>query len=260
MSLSQLDRWVLRFRPNPQARLRLFCLPYAGGSASIFRTWPAFLPAAIELCAIQPPGREARVSEPSLTEIAPLVQLLTQAILPYCTLPFAVFGHSLGALMSFELIRQLRREQRRGPLKLFVSGHSAPQLADPDLSIYQLPDSEFIQEVRRYNGIPQEVLRHEELMQLLLPVLRADFAMHETYAYVAEEPLDCPIAAFGGVQDPEVSRDQLTAWQAQTHQVFTLRMLPGDHFFIHSARTLLLQMLTQELDELVAQSVTTVEL
>jgi medium-chain acyl-[acyl-carrier-protein] hydrolase len=255
MALPQADRWVVRFRPNPQARLRLFCLPYAGGSASVFRTWPALLPTEIELCAIQLPGRESRLGEPPLVRLASLVQTLAQAIFPYCTMPFAVFGHSLGALVGFELIRQLRRERYPAPLQLFVSGQTAPQLGDPDPPIHELPDPEFLQEIRRYNGTPEEVLRHAELMELLFPLLRADFALHETYTYVAEEPLDCPIAAFGGMQDPEVTRGQLSAWRAQTHQMFTLRMLPGDHFFLHSARTLLLQALSQDLVRLVAQPV-----
>lgn len=259
ISLSHGKQWVLRFRHNPQARLRLFCLPPAGGGASTFRTWWTLLPSEVEVCAIQPPGRESRLSEPPLTQLALLVQPLAQAILPYCTMPFAVFGHSLGSLVGFELARQLRRERRPGPLQLFVSGRIAPQLADLNPPIHRLPDPEFLQELRRYNGTPEEVLRHAELMQLLLPLLRADFAMHETYTYVAEEPLDCPIAAFGGMQDSQVGWDQLAAWQIQTRQPFTLHMLPGDHFFIHSARTLLLQALTQELTQLLAQHAHQVE-
>lgn len=251
MALPQSDPWVLRFRPNPQARIRLFCLPYAGGGASIFRTWPTTLPAAVELCAIQPPGRETRLREPPYTQLGPLVQRLTQAMLPYCSMPFAVFGHSLGALVGFELARQLRREQRSGPLHLFVSGRIAPQLTDPEPPIHHLPDPEFLRGVQRYNGTPEEVLHHVELMQLLLPLLRADFAINETYAYAAEEPLGCPITVFGGIHDPVVCRDQLVAWQSQTNREFTLQMLPGDHFFIHSAGTRLLQALTQDLNLLV---------
>lgn len=236
---SQVDRWVLRFHPNPHARRRLFCLPFAGGSASTFRTWSTLLPADVEVCAIQPPGRESRIAEAPFTQLATLVQTLAYIIQPYLALPFALFGHSLGALVAFELTRQLRREQLPEPRQLFVSARRAPQLAETDAPIHQLPDAEFVQELRRYNGTPEAVLRHAELLALLLPVLRADFALHETYVYLPEPPLDCPIVAFGGLEDPLVQRDDLTAWRTQTRQRFDAHLLPGDHFFINNPRALL---------------------
>jgi medium-chain acyl-[acyl-carrier-protein] hydrolase len=153
----------------------------------------------------------------------------------------------MGGLVSFELARLLRKNYGKSPVHLFVSGHRAPQVPDPDPPIHALPELEFLEELRRLNGTPEVVLENTELMQLLLPALRADFAVIETYAYKPESPLDCPITAFGGLQDPKVSYDDLKVWQEQTNAAFSLHMLPGDHFFLQSAQPLLLQLLSQKL-------------
>jgi medium-chain acyl-[acyl-carrier-protein] hydrolase len=153
----------------------------------------------------------------------------------------------MGGLVSFELARLLRKKYGLNPAHLFVSGYRAPQVPDPDPPIHALPEPEFLEELRRLNGTPEAVLENAELMQLLLPALRADFAVIETYAYIPESPLDCPITAFGGLQDREVSCDDLEAWREQTNAAFSLQTLPGDHFFLHSAQPLLLQSLSQKL-------------
>jgi medium-chain acyl-[acyl-carrier-protein] hydrolase len=241
------DAWIILPKPNPQARLRLFCFSYAGGGASVFHPWPDLLPPEIEIYAIQFPGREGRLRESPFTRLLPLVQTLTQVLRPYLNPPFAFFGHSLGALVGFELARHLRRQRESEPLHLFVSGHRAPQMPDPDPPIHQLPESAFIAELRRLNGTPEEVLQNKELMELMIPLLRADFAIHETYVYTPEAPLVCPISAFGGLQDDKVSRDNLVAWRDQTDGAFTLRMFPGDHFFLHSAQIQLLQAVSRDL-------------
>jgi len=241
------DPWIRGFTPNPRAKLRLFCFHYAGGSASIFRSWTGILPAEIEVCAVQLPGREGRLREPSFTHITPLIQALTPALRPYLNLPFAFFGHSMGTLIAFELSRQLRREAALGPVHLFISSHRAPQIPDPDPPIHQLPEAEFVEKLRELNGTPEEVLQHADLMQLLIPVLRADFSVCDTYPYTNEAPLDCPFSVFGGLQDKEISRDDLLAWREQTRGACTLRMFPGDHFFLHQAQPLLLKAIHQDL-------------
>ncbi|MBA2283891.1 MAG: thioesterase [Ktedonobacteraceae bacterium] len=240
--------WITCFQPRPTVRLRLFCFPYAGGSASLFREWSAFFPREIEVCAIQLPGRENRLVEPPLSEFEPLVHQLAQAISPYLEKPCAVFGHSLGALVSFELARSLRQREGFCPVRLLVSAHRAPQLPDPYPPVYNLPLPEFLQELRLLQGTPEEVLHHEELMQVLLPMLRADFTLAETYRYIPGEPLACPCSAFGGLRDTHVSRAELAAWQQQTSVTFNLRMFPGDHFFLHSDRILLVQAIASELN------------
>ena len=241
------QRWFVRTQPNPQARMRLFCFPYAGGGASAYRLWASEMPAQIELVAIQPPGRETRISEQAFTQMAPYVQSLAQEIASYTHKPFAFFGHSLGARVSFELVRSLRRNRMPKPTHLFVSGSRAPQIPNPDPPIYQLPEAAFMQELRQYNGTPNAVLNHAELMELLLPTLRADFAVHGTYTYTPGEPLECPIVAFGGLRDPDVSQEELTAWRQQTQSSFNVRMFPGDHFFLNTAYTDLIRTMSQDM-------------
>ena len=241
------DVWVHCAKPNPTARFRLFCFPYAGGGASIYHTWPEHVPAEIEVCPVQLPGRESRLRTPPFTQLSPLLQRLAQVLRPYLQMPFAFFGHSMGALISFELARQLRRQHDPGPVCLFVSAHRAPQIPAPKPPIHQLPTTEFVGELRRLNGTSEAVLQDAELLQLMLPTLRADFAICETYTYTTEEPLDCPIIAFAGLEDCEVSRDDLAAWRDQTQSSFKMRMVPGNHFFLHSARTPLVRAVSQDL-------------
>jgi medium-chain acyl-[acyl-carrier-protein] hydrolase len=250
---NKASAWLAEPRPNPGAGLRLFCFPYSGADASIFATWADNLPAAVEVWPVRFPGRGTRLAEPPFTRLGPLVQAIANALLPYLVMPFAFFGHSLGALVSFELARRLRKLHGLGPAQLFVSGHSAPQIPDRETPIHALPEPEFLEKLRQLNGTPEAVLAHSELRQLILPGLRADFAMCEAYVYEEDASLECPIAAFGGLQDDHVSRDQLEAWRAQTTARFTLRMFPGDHFYINTARPLLLRVIAQELYQLMSK-------
>ena len=242
--------WVRCPNPNPQADFRLFCFPYAGGGASIFRKWSDSLPPYVEVCPIQLPGREDRLKEAPFTHISPLVQTLTQVLRPYLSIPFAFFGHSMGALISFELARQLRAQQEPDPVHLFISGRRAPQIRDRNPLIHTLPQPEFLEELRQLNGTPKVVLENSELMQLFSPILRADFSICGTYTYLEQSPLDCSISAFGGIEDTEETPDLIENWSTQTHSSFSLQMLPGDHFFVNTSQALLLEMLSGELHQL----------
>ncbi|NJR64572.1 MAG: thioesterase, partial [Leptolyngbyaceae cyanobacterium CRU_2_3] len=161
--------------------------------------------------------------------------------------PFACLGTVWEGLVSFELARLLRQQQQRQPIHLFISAHRAAQIPDPDPPIHALPDPQFLAEIRRFNGTPEAVLNNTDLMQLLLPTLRADFTTLDTYRYVSEPPLNCPITALGGLQDPEASYEELAAWQQQTTEAFSLHRFPGDHFFLHPSQPLILQLLGQAL-------------
>jgi medium-chain acyl-[acyl-carrier-protein] hydrolase len=244
---SVLDSWIIRRKPSPQARLRLFCFPYAGGGVSIFRAWSDTLPADVEVCPLQFPGRGTRLMEPPFTQLSPLVQAIAEALFPLLDKPFAFFGHSLGALVSFELARRLRRQYAVQPVRLFISADRAPQIPNRDPAIHSLPEGEFLTELRRLKGTPTELLEDEEVMQIMLPVLRADFAVYETYRYSTEPPLNCPISAFGGLQDHRVNRGDLEAWRDHTGVSFSLTMFPGDHFYLNTTQPALLQALSQEL-------------
>ncbi|NEO69417.1 beta-ketoacyl synthase N-terminal-like domain-containing protein [Moorena sp. SIO3H5] len=247
----QANLWVTRPKLNLRAKLRLFCFPYAGAGASIFRSWLEFLPPDIEVCSIQLPGRENRLQEEPFTRLSALIQALTPVLRSYLDIPFAFFGHSLGALISFELARELRKQNLPSPVHLFVSASAAPQVPDLNLPIHRLPDEEFIESLGRLNGTPEETLQNPELMELFLPVLRADFAILETYFYSSADPLDCPITVFGGKSDPKVSDSQLEAWRKQTEREFTMQMFPGDHFFLKSHDQLLLEAIATQLSQLV---------
>ena len=201
---------------------------------------------------MQLPGRENRLRDLPFGRLSPLVQVLEQALRPYLDKPFFFFGHSMGSLVSFELARQLRRQKAPEPLHLFVSGRAAPQIPHQDPPIHQLADAAFVEALRRYNGTPEAVLQNRELMDLFLPLLRADFAVNETYVYTPEAALNCPISAFGGLQDTEVSREDLAGWRNQTNSTFTLRMFSGDHFFLNRDHSALLQFISQKVHQISA--------
>ena len=227
--------------------MRLFCFPNAGGSARTYRDWGKSLPEEYEVCAVQLPGREARLLEPAYKRLAPLVEDLTSVLRPYLDRPFALFGHSMGAKIAFETARRLRAEYGLEPSHLFVSGCRGPRISKTDGISYDLPEPEFIEDLRRLNGTPQEVFEHSELMQLMLPLLRSDFELVQTYTYRPGPALDCPLTAFGGLQDEDVTRENLDAWRQETNGHFALHMLPGDHFFVNSERPRLLGLLAEGL-------------
>ncbi|WP_339384544.1 thioesterase II family protein [Oscillatoria sp. FACHB-1407] len=239
-----------RPNPNPNATLRLFCFPYAGAGASIFRHWSANLPPYVEVCPIQLPGREERIKESLFTQLPPLVQTLAHSLQGYLDIPFAFFGHSLGGLISFELARQLRIQQSPEPIHLFISGRRAPQASDRNPLLHTLPESEFLQELRSLNRTPEKVLTNSELMQLLLPILRADFSICETYTYLDEPPLDCSISVLGGLDDAGEPIELLELWRSQTRSSFSMYLFPGDHFFLHRSQQLLLETLDNQLCQL----------
>lgn len=249
------QRWLAYRESNPRARTRVFCFPYAGGGASVYRGWAAALPGDLEVCPVQLPGRESRLRDQPYTELPPLVATLADVLPPYFDLPFVFFGHSLGSLVAFELARELRRRGGPQPLHLFASGRRAPQLPAREEPIHDLPEPQFIEKLRELNGTPEEVLAHVELMRLLLPILRADFSVNETYAYVPEPPFDFGISAFGGLGDEDVTREDLAAWNEHTRGRFRLRMLPGDHFFLHGGRDLVTEALARDLAEVVGPAV-----
>ncbi|WP_420130678.1 thioesterase II family protein [Longimicrobium sp.] len=233
----------------PRARLRLFCIAHAGGGASAFRGWADALPPEVEVCLVQLPGRENRIMETPFERVGPLVEALADAVQPYLTLPFALFGHSNGALISFELARTLRARGRPGPVHLFASGRRAPDVAADSPPIHHLPDAEFLADLQELGGLPAELLAHQELLALLVPTLRADVAIHETYEFAEQPPLACPITAYGGLTDPRVPRGQSEAWARHTAGSFVLRMFPGGHFFLIDDRAVFLRTLASDLHQ-----------
>jgi medium-chain acyl-[acyl-carrier-protein] hydrolase len=239
--------WFSCAKLNRAARLRMFCFPYGGGGSAIYNTWPRSLPAFMEVYSAHLPGHGQRFSEPLITHMATLVEMLTRAIQPYLDKPFVFFGHSMGALISFELARHLRRNQIAEPVYLFVSGLPAPQIPKTTRLVHELTDSELTKELNNL-GTSKDLLESVELMEMVLPIIRADYKLIETYSYKEEPPLTYPIMAFGGTCDNSVSREHLEEWKEQTKAAFGLRMIPGDHFFIHTEESRLLKFLSNELN------------
>jgi surfactin synthase thioesterase subunit len=246
------NSWLVGFGDSERASLRLFCFPYAGGGALVYRDWHRIFPASIGVYAAQLPGRGDRLAEAPYIDLPALIEPLTEAIRSHLDKPFAFFGHSMGALIAFELARKLRYEYGIEPAHLLVSGRRAPQLAESDSVTYNLDDAEFIEELRLLNGTPKAILENPELMQMLGPALRADFQICETYVYTDSPPLRCPITVFGGLQDNGVTREYLQPWRNNTSGSFKLKLLPGDHFFLHSSEALLLRLIAHELHQHIA--------
>lgn len=234
------NSWLAQVKPNATAGIRLFCVPFAGGDPSAFAGWPEGLPSSIEVCPVLLPGRWTRLREPLFTDIVPLVRALGESLLPLLDKPFALFGHSTGALICFELTRWLRTERHVQPTHLFACACGAPHLPGRTEPIHSLSEPEFVEKLRTFQGIPGGVLDEPELREIVLRILRADFHLTETYVCRDERPLACPITAFGGSHDPFVNRASLKAWREQTSGRFKSRIFPGSHMFLKAhARSVL---------------------
>ena len=237
--------WLVNWKPNRRAGVRLFCFPYAGGGDSIFHSWQRLLSDTIEVCPVQLPGRGSRITEPPSTEINKLIPLVGEALAPHLDKPFALFGHSMGALIAFELARHLRKEYNAQPVHLFVSGRPSPQTMSEPIDLHQL-DTELPEMLWRQNGTP---LENSELMELVLPILRADLALCKSYIYTPQPPFSFSITAFGGLDDHGVPRDCIEGWREHTTGSFALRLFPGDHFFLDTCRLPLLEAISRELEQ-----------
>lgn len=235
--------------PTAVAPLTLFCFPCAGGSASSYRPFVADLAPLANVVAVELPGHGVRLGETAVAHLPTLIDQLLTELQPQLQPPFAFWGHSMGALLAFELARKLRREGAPLPTYLFASAHRAPQLPNPDPHRHLLPNAQLVAYLQELGGTPPEITDHPEMLDLILPVLRADLTLLNTYSYTDERPLDCPIMALGGVKDAILYRDQLQAWQAQTSRSFKTQIFPGGHFYLYPAHKMLMQLLRRTLEE-----------
>lgn len=239
--------WISSYQPVPDAKVRLLCFPHAGSSAAAYGLWPAKLPRDVEVCPIEYPGRGSRRSERPFVRVHALVAGLLAGIAPMLTTPFGVFGHSMGALIAFEFVRQLYRHGMSKPVGLFVAGCRAPSTPHRKAPVYALPDEDLIRELQLLNGTPDDLLTNPGFMRLFLPTLRADFELADTYSYRAGAKPDCPIVAYGGSDDTETLPDELGGWALETGASFVVRMYPGDHFFLETAESSVLRDLAADL-------------
>jgi medium-chain acyl-[acyl-carrier-protein] hydrolase len=229
------------------ARMRVFCFPYAGGGPSAFRGWANGI-RDVEFCFVHPPGRENRIREKPFSDMRLLVEALTTELAGWLDRPYALYGHSLGGVVAFEFARAARQLGWREPSHLFVSASRAPHLPARYPKVHHLEDLELLSEVnRRYGGVPLQLMHDPELRQLLVPCLRADLALLETYDYVDAEPLDCQITCFGATGDRMVTEDVLRPWSTHSKRELQLHMVSGGHLFLQSARSTLLDKISAAL-------------
>ena len=238
--------WIAKAPNSHGAGIKLYCFSYAGGSASHFLPWQPALHGA-QICALQLPGRGARMMEQPFTSFPELIAALGEVMAVQERQPFAFFGHSLGALIAFELARYCKSHYLPMPQRLIVSGCNGPQALNPPRKLHLLPDEEFIAELRNYNGTPPEVLEHRELMELVLPIIRADFSLVDSYRYHPLGKLDIPILALAGRRDSYNSDEQVQAWEKESTHQFRAQWFEGDHFFINDERDDVLRTINREL-------------
>jgi len=224
-------KWFPFIQNHSEAKFRLICLPHSGGVASLYQHLNTYLPAQIELCSVQLPGRETRYGENFVLSIDTLTDQLSEACQELIDRPFALFGHSLGALIGFELLKKLRTHSL-SPHMFFISACNPPHKLVGLSTIHQLSDEDFMKKVRSWgDAIPKKVLENPELMNIILPRLRADFTLFETYPYKEEPALTCPFTLFGGTEDPIVTPSNLQEWAQHTTCKPSLRIFSGDHFY-----------------------------
>ena len=237
------------------AGIRLFCFAHAGGGPSFFRAWRQALAPAVDVRPVLLPGRESRVRELPYRRMEQLLDPLCAALIPYLDRPYALFGHSMGSIIGYEVARRLAAGAVRPPTCLLVSGRRAPARPARRRKFSTLTEPEFLAAIAALNGTPPEVLSQPQLLQLLLPTLRADFELNETYQPASGPPLGCPLTAYMGLDDPEVNPPELLAWHTETSAEFTLRTFPGDHFYLRAGRPDVLSAIRQDLSRAQAATV-----
>ncbi|GAA2288471.1 non-ribosomal peptide synthase [Streptomyces ruber] len=255
------DEWVVRSgAARDVRRIRLVCFPQAGGGTLAYRPWAAALAPDVEVLPVVLPGRDSRYAEPPYTDLRRLARAAAAGLRPILSdheppVPYAFFGHSLGAVLAYETARVLS-EAHHPPALLIVSGSAPPhRAAETARACHTLPDEEFLTEVVRLGGVPHAALDEPELIRVMLPVLRADFTAAETYAHAAAVPLDCPVAVYAGDADTSVPRAQLTGWDRVTQvRPVRHRLFAGDHFYLDDARQPLLRALREDLQEAAAHA------
>lgn len=254
MKLSQITNlWLLPVSRAQRPLLRLFCIPCAGGWGQMFYPWARRVTPEVDLWAIQLPGRAMRVREPARTSLRELADEVACGILSQLTVPYAIFGHSMGALIAFEVARRLRARSWPMPTHLFLSGSGAPDLCHLRPPLHTLSDDEILEKLAGWKSMPPELSQHAEVLDVILPTLRNDFRLCDTYSYIEEAPLDVTMTVLGGTDDEEVPVESLDAWRRQTSARFSLATFPGSHFYFSSSEPQFFTVLNHEIRQVITR-------
>jgi medium-chain acyl-[acyl-carrier-protein] hydrolase len=251
IKIASSSPWLVPLKPAEKCRLRLYCFSYAGGGARVYSSWSSRFPLEVEMWGVELPGRGARFRETPWTSIQTYAHAIASELMGLDDTPFAFFGHSMGAFLSFEVARQMEQQGFTMPVHVYVSGAGAPHLQPLSEPIYALPDIEFAERIREFDGCPPELFVEPELLELVLPILRADFCACDTYVYHDGDPLRTAITAFGGLDDPETTLDRLVAWRQHSTGQFSVHRLEGGHFFLQSSEAEFLALFNRELRALI---------
>jgi len=242
------DQWLISQAPGPYAEVRLFCFPYAGGSAAVYHKWLTLAPRVLHVTGVELPGRGIRLTERPYLRLPPLIRHLADRIEPLLHRPFAFFGHSMGGLVAYELARALRERGAPRPRHLFVSATAAPGTPRRRRSLHAASDEEVLQEMRDLGGTPRVLLQDKELMAMAVRTLRADYTMLGTYEHRPSDPLDVPMTVFGGTSDEIAPLSHLRGWRTHTAADWQLKVLPGNHFFLHARADEILKTVADSVD------------
>ena len=245
----QASAWLDPRRTNRGGEHKLLCLPYAGGASALFWTWQEHLPSCIDVAPILLPGRDRRRRDPSIESIQALAKKLVGGLEAELQSAFSIFGHSMGALLAFELCHALRARGLPQPEQLFVAGFRSPELPDRNPILHGLPEPEFVKALELLGATPPEILEFEGILALLLPTIRGDLKLVETYRWKERARLSLPITALCSRADPLVSIEEMQPWEQHTTADFALVQLEGGHFFLESARDEILAAVTRRTEK-----------
>lgn len=247
MNDGRTDPWLRRANMNSQGTIRLFCFHHAGAGASTFNAWPKTLGSHIELWKVQLPGREDNWQTPALRNVHELIDRLLPEIAPLLDVPYAFYGHSMGAIVAFELARSIRNAALPQSAHLFVSGRRAPQLALSHRPLFSLPFDELMSQLREMGATSLALYERTEWRDRLLATIRADLEVSDVYVYRDGFPLDVPIDAFGGVTDSSVQEWEWMSWNVQTSRRFQGTSLSGHHILDQAGKVQLMNIIDQTL-------------